>query len=155
MELKQSWIVTHAKGKLSLYEVRTMIKIVQYAHNQIKETVLARNMCRIKNHCDDVRITVPMRYLLSDGSSHYEDVYEGARSLCKRTMEFYNSTTKTWHCSPLTFNVVHELNKGQISFTVYMVLFSIAFLTSHMDSPDTTWSKPCLCNTLLLCGCSC
>lgn len=131
MELKQSWIVTCAKGKLSLYEVRLIIKIVEYAHNQIKETILARNMCRIKNHCDDVRLTIPMRYLLSDGSNHYEDVYEGARNLCKRTMEFYNSTTKTWHCSSIIFDVVHEVNKGLLSFTVFGSFFDCLYDFTH------------------------
>lgn len=131
MEIKQSWVMTCAKGKLSLYEVRILTKIIEYCHNQVRETHLARNMTRLKTHCGDVRMSIPMRYILTDGSNHYEDVYEGARNLCKRTMEFYDSERKEWHCSSLIYNVIHSVNKGIITFTVFGSLLDELYNYTH------------------------
>lgn len=127
MEIKQSWVMTCAKGKLSLYEVRILTKIIEYCHNQVRETHLARNMTQLKTNCGDVRMSIPMRYILTDGSNHYEDVYEGARNLCKHTMEFYDSRRKEWHCSSLIYDVVHSVNKGIITFTVFGSLLDVLY----------------------------
>lgn len=72
-------------------------------------------------------MSIPMRYILTDGSNHYEDVYEGARNLCKHTMEFYDSRRKEWHCSSLIYDVVHSVNKGIITFTVFGSLLDVLY----------------------------
>lgn len=131
MELKQSWIVTCAKGALSLYELRIIVKIVEYAQAQLKDVYIARNLKRLKKHCDDVTITIPMRYVLTDGSNHYEDVREGAIKLCRRVMQFYDSDTNQWRCSSIIYNVIHEVNRGNLTFTVYGYFLDCLFDFTH------------------------
>ena len=131
MELKQSWIVTCAKGALSLYELRIIVKIVEYAQAQLKDVYIARNLRRLKKHCDDVTITIPMRYVLTDGSNHYEDVREGAIKLCRRVMQFYDSDTNQWRCSSIIYNVIHEVNRGNLTFTVYGYFLDCLFDFTH------------------------
>ncbi len=131
MEIKQSWIVTCAKGKLSLYELRIIIKIVEFCQSQLKDVYITRHLERFKEHCEDVTMKIPMRYILTDGSNHYEDVYEGARGLCSRTMEFLDTRTGTWRCSSIIHNVIHWKSKGIIEFTVYGAFLDALFDFTH------------------------
>lgn len=119
MEIKQSWLITCARGAFSLYEARLLVKIVEAAQAKYKNTFIARGEKKMYEHCDDMKIAIPIRYILTEGSNHYEDVEEAARSMCKRVIEMYDTDKRTWYCSPIIFNIKHERSSGIISFNVF------------------------------------
>lgn len=119
MDLKQSWIVSCARGQMSLYEIRIVVKIIEYANERMRNKFITKSTGRLYENCEDVKVSIPIRYILTEGSNHYEDVEEGAKRLCQRTMEFLSSKSQTWYCSSIINNVVHERKKGMITFNIY------------------------------------
>lgn len=126
MDIIQSFIYTVGRGHLSLYEQRILLKIIEHAQVVIKGRLVKTMLFRVNHDLDNVRIDIPARYILSDGSKHYEDVKNAARSLMAKTMEFYDSDTKGWYATPLIYNVSYVQGSGLLSFFVSKMLFDVA-----------------------------
>lgn len=119
MELRQSWIMTCFKGQLSLYELRIIVKIIEGANKCLEGVYLDKSVGRFKESCDDVLVSIPIRYLLHEDNEHYELVYKASLSLASRVVKFYDTKANVWMASPLIFDIKHYLKRGIISFRVY------------------------------------
>lgn len=94
MEIVQSFIYSVARVKLSLYEQRILLKVIEHAQVVLKGKLIKNMLFRMQHDLDNVKIELPVRYVLSDHSSHYEQVKEAARSLMSRKFEFWDTETK-------------------------------------------------------------
>ena len=126
MEIVQSFIYSVARVKLSLYEQRILLKVIEHAQVVLKGKLIKNMLFRMEHDLDNVKIELPVRYVLSDGSQHYEQVKDAARSLMSRKFEFWDTATKAWYSSPLIYNVAYVQGSGLLSFYVSKMLFDVA-----------------------------
>lgn len=127
MDIKQSFIMAISRVRLSLYEQRILIKVIEFGQDRLKGLWLKQNLKRLDHDYDNVRISVPVKYLLSEGSQHYEQVYDAARSLCSRRFEFEDDERKVWCVTSLIYNVQLKKRSGLLSFYVSRVFFDVLF----------------------------
>lgn len=125
MELVQSFILSIARTKLSLYEQRIFLKIVEHAQTSIKGQVISRIEGIADHDFDNVKMQLKVSDILSDGSKHYEDVRAAAYSLLGRKLQFWHSGSKTWRAASIIQNVSYIEGRGTIQFYVARLVFDI------------------------------
>lgn len=125
MQLVQSFIYSITRVRLSLYEQRILLKVVEHAQIRLKGMLIKDHLERLTHDFDNVQIVVPIRELLEDGNQHYHHVHSAAVALCSRTFEFYNSESRTWFATPVIYNVEHRDKSGLLTFYVSRVMFDI------------------------------
>lgn len=125
MQLIQSFIYSITRVRLSLYEQRILLKVVEHAQIRLKGLLIKDHLERISHDFDNVQIVVPIKELLDDGNQHYRHVHDAAVALCSRTFEFYNSESRTWFATPVIYNVEHRDKSGLLTFYVARVMFDI------------------------------
>ncbi len=130
MNVIQSFVFSISRVRLSLYEQRILVKIVERAQESLRGRSLGQSvyMCKVKkgplpHNLDNVLIELPARYLLDADNQHYEYVYDAARSLMRRTFEYYDKDKKVWYSSPLIYNVSVVNRSGTVRFYVARSLF--------------------------------
>lgn len=126
MELVQSFIYSVSRVRLSLYEQRILLKVIEYAQVCLKGKLVKNMLFKMDHNLDNVKIEVPVRYILTEGSKHYEDIKQAAIGLMSRRFEYYDSDTKGWYSSPLIYNVAYVQGSGLLSFYVSKLFFDIA-----------------------------
>lgn len=127
MEITQSFIMTMSRARLNMYEQRILLKIVEHGQSLLKGLPLEHNLKKLKHDLDNVRIEVPVRYILSDKSDHYEHVYSSARSLMQKIFEVYDTDTKTWYATPYIYNVSHVQKSGNLVIWVSKAFFNTLY----------------------------
>ena len=123
MEIVQSFIFSLARVRLSLYEQRILLRVVESAQVYLHGLWLKDNLKQIDGPTANVRIDIVVKDLLTEGSKHYEDVKEAVLSLQKRTMEYYDSTKRTWYATPIIYNASMKQGSGVITFYVASAVF--------------------------------
>lgn len=125
MQLIQSFIYSLTRVRLSLYEQRILLKVVEHAQIRLKGMLIKDHLERLTHDFDNVQIIVPIKELLDDGNQHYRHVHDAAMALMRREFQFYNSESRTWFATPVIYNVEHRDKSGLIKFYVSRVLFDI------------------------------
>ncbi len=125
MQLIQSFIYSITRVKLSLYEQRILLKVVEHAQIRLKGMLIKDHLVKLNHDCDNVQIVVPIRELLDEGNQHYRHVHNAAVALMNRSFQFYNSESRTWFASPVIYNVQHTDKSGLLTFYVSRVLFDV------------------------------
>ena len=125
MEIVQSFIYSVSRVELSLYEQRILLKVVEFAQKQLKGRLIKNCLFRMEHDLDNVRIEIPVRYILTEGSKHYEDVRNAAIKLMGRHFEFWDTNSGAWYSSPLIYNVAYVEGGGLLSFYVSKMLFDV------------------------------
>lgn len=125
MEIVQSFIYSVSRVQLSLYEQRILLKVIEHAQTVLKGKLVKNCLFRMEHDLDNVKIEVPVRYILSEGSKHYEDIKEAAIKLMGRRFEFWDTNSGAWYSSPLIYNVAYVEGGGLLSFYVSKMLFDV------------------------------
>lgn len=126
MELVQSFLLSVTRVRLSLYEQRILTKIVEHGQSVIQG--LSKQQYKyITNPFDNEKITLPIRYILSDGTKDYKKVIDACKALMSRKFEFYEPSTKTYYADTIIHNVIHISGTGKVSFQVSRVLYDVMF----------------------------
>ena len=125
MDIIQSFLFSVSRVSLSLYEQRIIVKVVEHAQKVIEGRNMSANLKKLPHDFDNVKISLPARYVLDENNDHYDHVYNAARSLMSRTFEYYDLDTKIWHASPLIYNVHVRSRSGVVEFYVARCLFDV------------------------------
>lgn len=125
MELMQSFVYSISRVKLSLYEQRILIKIVEHAQSRLKGLVIRDKLEQWQHDFDNVKMAIPIKELLSDGSQHYNQVRAAALRLMERKIEYQDTQTRSWFATPIIYNVTHDAKSGVIKFYVARKVFDI------------------------------
>lgn len=125
MTVYQSYLSAIIKGRYSLYECRLFLQIVKAAQPLFS----GQRMLQLMHSqvCVDglnLNLSVQISSILSDGSKHYEDVKDAARSLEAKIVEHYDPVAKVWRSAPLIYNVQMVDNSGVITFSCAKWLMS-------------------------------
>lgn len=125
MELKQSLILSLCRTKMSLYEMRILVRIVEHGQVVLSGLFLKEHLEHIKHNFKHEKIAIEIKDLLSDGSQHYEQVIEAAKSMATRTIEYYDSDKNKWGISSIIFDVTSS--NGTIQFFVSNLFWDVLF----------------------------
>lgn len=125
MELIQSFIYSIQRVKLSLYEQRMLLKVVEYAQSRVAGLLVKNDLTKWQHDFDNVKMEIPIKDILSDGSQHYDQVRKAATMLMTRKFEYLDSESGTWIATPLIYNCSHTANSGIIKFYVSRTLFDV------------------------------
>lgn len=125
MQVVQSFLFSIGRGGLSLYEQRLLLSIVDNVQVFVKGKVLKKLKKNDINLPHYLRIVVDVSTLLTDGSTHYNYVREAARSLARKTIEYWDTDGDTWRLYSIIDNVFYAKRSGQLSFTVNYDLLSL------------------------------
>ncbi len=126
MELIQSFLLSVTRVRLSLYEQRILTKIVEHGQSVI-QGLSVQQYKYITNPFDNEKITIPIRYILSDGSKDYKKVIDACKGLMNRKFEFYEPKTRTYYADTIVHNVIHVAGSGAVTFQVSRVLYDVMF----------------------------
>lgn len=125
MDLIQSFIYSTARAKLSVYEQRIMMRIVEHAQSIVKGVVLKDVLHKWRHEFDNVFFSLRARDIMSDGSQHYEYVYKAVSDLAERKVEFYDNVREEWFSTPLVYNARVVKGSGTVQFYVSRTVFDV------------------------------
>lgn len=125
MDLKQSFILSVCRSRLTLYEQRIMLAIIEHGQRVLDGLFLQEHLEHIPHSFKHEQIAIPARYLMPDGSQHYEHVYDAARAMVNRQIEYFDTEKKKWAFSPIIFDVVCA--DGTLSFFVSNLFWDVLF----------------------------
>lgn len=124
MKIYQSYMSAILKGKFSLYEMRIILEIVR-AVQPVLQGFKVKQLINNPICVDGVNLnlSIQIRSVLTDGSKHYEEIKNAARSLESKVVEHYDSKSKKWLSTPMIYNVCLEDGTGVIKFSAAKWLF--------------------------------
>lgn len=125
MDLIQSFLYTTSRVRLSLYEQRLMLCIVEHAQERVKGCLIKDNLGKMQHSFDNVYFEVPVISILPKGNQHYEYVKDAVIALMDRKLTFWNSTTKEWFATPILYNARVHKGSGRVSFYVSRTVFDV------------------------------
>lgn len=126
MELVQSFLLSVTRVKLSVYEQRIITRIVEHGQKALQGYSRAQ-LKHISNPFGNEKISVKIRYILTDGTKDYAKVVTACRALMSRQFEFYDPDTKTYYMDTIIHNVQHKERSGEVEFMVSRVFFEVMF----------------------------
>ena len=112
MQIKQSYIMTIARAKLSLYEQRLLIKCVQSGQKVIDRYPLGAIRKPLEHDYNAVEIEVSMRELC-EGCEHYEYIIEAAKSLTRKNFT-YIAPDGSWVTFAWVMRATHRKRTGKV-----------------------------------------
>lgn len=125
MELIQSFVYTIQRSKLTLYEQRILLKVVEHAQSRLRGLVIKNNLYKWQHDFDNVEMIIPIKDILTDGSQHYSQVREAASRLTRRVFEYQDAVSGKWFSSSVIYNASHDPHSGVIKFYVSRTLFDV------------------------------
>ena len=126
MELVQSFLLSVTRVKLSVYEQRIITRIVEHGQKALQGYSRAQ-LKHISNPFGNEKISVKIRYILTDGTKDYAKVVTACKALMSRQFEFYDPDTKTYYMDTIIHNVQHKERSGEVEFMVSRVFFEVMF----------------------------
>lgn len=160
MQIIQSFLFSIGRGGLSLYEQRILLCVVENCQVLYKGKIISRLKKEDIDIPQYIKIVVNARDILSDGSKHYEYVRDAARSLARKTIEYWDTERKVWTLFSVIDNVRYYKGSGQLSFHVnYQLLaiisdFSKGFSRFELNTAFELKSSYSVRLYSLLCSCS-
>lgn len=125
MDLIQSFLYTTSRVRLSLYEQRLMLCIVEHAQERVKGCLIKDNLVKMDHSFDNVFFSVPAIKVLPKGNQHYEYVREAVLALMERKVQFWDSSSKTWIATPILYNAKYSKGSGCVTFYVSRTVFDV------------------------------
>lgn len=126
MELVQSFLLSVTRVKLSVYEQRIITRIVEHGQKALQGYSRAQ-LKHISNPFGNEKISVKIRYILTDGTKDYAKVVTACKALMSRQFEFYDPDTKTYYMDTIIHNVQHKERSGEVEFMVSRIFFEVMF----------------------------
>ncbi|MEE0805339.1 MAG: replication initiation protein [Prevotellamassilia sp.] len=136
MELRQSYIMSIARAKLSLYEQRLLIKCIQSGQPRIAGLPLGRIKEQLEHSYNAVEVEVPMREICEEGNEHYEYVKRAAQSLTQKNFTYVDEKGN-WVTFSWVMRATHKVKSGKVYLLMdkrfYDCLFNFTKGYSHYD----------------------
>ena len=123
MKITQSFVFSVANGAASLYELRIIFRVVEYAQPVMKGLYLAHNLTQLSHDYDNVKISIPISTIVADSSHNYDKVREACKNLMTRLFEIYDSSNQSYFSTPIIFNFYCMKGEGILHFYVARRVF--------------------------------
>lgn len=136
MEIKQSYIMTIARAKLSLYEQRLLIKCVQSGQPLISNKPLGAIRRPLEHNNGTVEIEIAMKELCEADKSHYEYIIKAAQSLTQKNFTYIDEKGN-WVTFSWVMRATHRRKTGKVYLLMdkhfYDCLYNFTHGYSHYD----------------------
>lgn len=123
MKITQSFVFSVANGATSLYELRIIFRVVEYAQPVLKGLYLAHNLTQLSHNYDNVKISIPISTIVADSSHNYEKVRDACKNLMTRLFEIYDSSNQSYFATPIIYNFSCMKGEGVLHFYVARRVF--------------------------------
>lgn len=123
MKITQSFVFSVANGAASLYELRIIFRVVEYAQPVLKGLYLAHNLTRLSHNYDNVKISIPISTIVADSSHNYEKVRDACKNLMTRLFEIYDTSNQSYFATPIIYNFHYLKGEGILHFYVARRVF--------------------------------
>ena len=123
MKLTQSFVFSVAAGDASLYELRIIFKIVEFAQPVLKGLYLAQNLTQLSHNYDNVHIKLPVSSLVADSTHNYDVVRAACRNLMTKVYEVWDESNQSYFATPLIYNFYSQRGEGILHFYVARRVF--------------------------------
>lgn len=123
MKITQSFVFSVANGAASLYELRIIFRVVEYAQPVLKGLYLAHNLTQLSHSYDNVKISIPISTIVADSSHNYEKVRDACKNLMTRLFEIYDTSNQSYFATPIIYNFYCMKGEGILHFYVSRRVF--------------------------------
>lgn len=123
MKITQSFVFSVASGAASLYELRIIFRVVEYAQPVLKGLYLAHNLTQLSHSYDNVKISIPISTIVADSSHNYDKVRDACKSLMTRLFEIFDSSNQSYFATPIIYNFHCMKGEGVLHFYVARRVF--------------------------------
>lgn len=118
MNVVQSFYSVVVKNKLSLYEVRILLSIVERCNCVMRGQTASRHIADVLTSDGiNYNFAIPVRELLSEKTHNYDLVKSAAIGLMSKIINHDNEKLKRWSSTPIIYNVVCEEGTGVLKFS--------------------------------------
>ena len=155
-------IFSRLRGQLSVYELRLLMRVVEFAQIEIQGLDISKNMGPNEHDLTGKVVEIPLMSVLSPGSHHYDRVLDAAKSMMKKLVEHYEPNGGTWkaaclvsaaestkgegcvrlYIQPWVWNAILDFTKGFVKFDLARALslssahaVRLYFLMSNQQQP--------------------
>lgn len=114
----QTRVITILRADLGLYELRIIMKIVETVQPLFKGDSLSHIIRKgLSSDGINLNFSFPIKDLLNEDSHHYELIYNAAKRLAKKCVEYTDTKNKTKYYTPIISNIKQNERDGVIKFT--------------------------------------
>lgn len=106
------------RGALSVYELRLLMRVVEFAQCELQGLIIAGNMGPTDHQLTGKVVEIPLSSVLQSGSHHYDRVLDAAKGLMRKIMEHWESGEGKWRAATLVSAA--ESTKGEGSVKLYI-----------------------------------
>lgn len=97
----QSYLFSRVRAKFNVYELRVMMRVVEYAQCELQGLIIANHKALQEHGLAGKIVEIPISAVLTDGGHHYERVISAAKSMMAKIVEHYDTNTQDWMGAPL------------------------------------------------------
>ena len=97
----QSYLFSRVRAKFNIYELRVMMRVVEFAQCELQGLVIANNKAMTEHGLAGKVVEIPISTVLVEGGHHYERVIDAAKSMMSKIVEHYDTQTSDWMGAPL------------------------------------------------------
>ena len=131
MDIFQSTAFTLARVRLSLYEQRIIVKIAESAQPRINGLHLREHAYKLPHDCDNVKVLIPIRYILSSKSHNYSVIEQAAQHLCTVTWTVHDSETGAWVTGSVLNQAQYTKRSGTLEVHVNRFFYDALYDFTH------------------------
>ena len=117
-QIIQSMIFSRLRGQLSVYELRLLMRVVEFAQIEIQGLDISKNMGPNEHDLTGKVVEIPLASVISTGSHHYDRVLDAARSMMRKLVEHFEPEGGSWKAACLVSAA--ESNKGEGLVRLYI-----------------------------------
>lgn len=114
----QSMIFSRIRGSLSVYELRLLMRVVEFAQCELQGLIIADSIGPTEHNLAGRVVEIPLSSVIADGSHHYDRVLQAATSMMRKIIEHYDSTNLSWKAATLVSAA--ESTKGEGCVKLYI-----------------------------------
>ncbi len=97
----QSYLFSRLRGALNVYELRLLMRVVEYAQCELQGLVIAERRGPSEHDLTGRVVEVPLMSVIPKGSHHYDRVLSAARSMMSKLVEHFDTERSSWKAATL------------------------------------------------------
>lgn len=115
----QSYLFSRIRSRLSIIEMRVMLRIVEFAQCEIQGLVIAASMGPREHDLNGRCVEIPLSSVLPEGSHHYERVPVAVKSLMKKIVEHYDPSAGEWKAACFISAAESSAGEGVVKLYIH------------------------------------
>lgn len=114
----QSYIFSRLRASLSVYELRLLMRVVEFAQCELQGLIIRQAMEPHQHGLSGRIVEIPINSVLTDASHHYERIIDAARSMLRKVVEYYSTDGCEWTAASLISGAHSSKGKGTIALAI-------------------------------------